>query len=171
MKTQPEKNLTEKELFVKMVIDAWETQNSRVDKLLAELSDEDFEKATAPDKNSGVYLLGHLTAVNDGLFEILGFGEKSQPQLEDVFLTNPEKSALEKPSAAQLRRHWSEINGKLREHFQKTTADEWFAGHNSVSDEDFAKEPHRNKLNVLLSRTIHQSYHLGQLNFLTKTVD
>src|SRR5687768_11799449 len=122
MMTQPEKNLTEKELFVKMVVDAWEAQNSRVDKLLAGLSDEDFEKATAPDKNSGVYLLGHLTAVNDGLLEILGFGEKSHPQLEEVFLKNPEKSALEKPSVSELRRLWSEINAKLREHFQKTTA-------------------------------------------------
>lgn len=168
MKTQLEKNTTEKELFVKMVIDAWETQNSRVDKLLEKFSDEQLQMETAPDKNSGVYLLGHLTAVNDGLLQILGFGEKSQPQLEDIFLTNPEKSDLEKPSIAELRQYWSDINAKLREHFQMTTADEWFARHTSVSDEDFAKEPHRNKLNVLISRTVHQSYHLGQLAFLAK---
>ena len=44
METQSDKNLTEKELFVKMVVDAWETQNSRVDKLLAELSDKQLGK-------------------------------------------------------------------------------------------------------------------------------
>lgn len=45
---------------------------------------------------------------------------------------------------------------------------DWFAKHTAVSDEDFAKEPHRNRLNVLLSRTIHQSNHLGQLSLLKK---
>jgi hypothetical protein len=45
-------------------------------------------------------------------------------------------------------------------------ASAWFAKHNAVSAEDFAKEPHRNKLNVLITRTIHQGYHLGQMNYL-----
>jgi len=42
MKGQEENNTSsrEKELFVKMAIDAWETQNSRVDKLLEDFSDE-----------------------------------------------------------------------------------------------------------------------------------
>jgi hypothetical protein len=171
MKTQLEKNKSEKELFVKMVIDAWETQNSKVDKLLEALSDEQLQAETAADKNSGVYLLGHLTAINDGLLQILGFGEKLRPQLEDIFIKNPENADLEKPSIAELKEYWNEINAKVREHLEKTTPDEWFARHSAVTDEDFAKEPHRNKLNVLLSRTIHQSYHLGQLNFLAKNND
>ncbi|MEP6902866.1 MAG: DinB family protein [Actinomycetota bacterium] len=170
MKAQEEKNvvLPEKELFVKMVVDAWETQNSRVDKLLEDLSDEQLQTETAPEKNTGVYLLGHLTAVNDALLPILGFGEKLYPQLENVFLKNPENSDLEKPSVADLKQYWNETNAKVREHIEQTTADEWFAKHTAVTDEDFAKEPHRNKLNVLLNRTIHQSNHLGQLNFLVK---
>jgi len=36
----------------------------------------------------------------------------------------------------------------------------------AVSDEDFSKEPHRNKLNVIINRTNHMSYHLGQLILL-----
>ena len=32
--------------------------------------------------------------------------------------------------------------------------------------EDFIKEPHRNKLNVLLTRTTHLAYHAGQLALL-----
>jgi hypothetical protein len=31
-----------------------------------------------------------------------------------------------------------------------------------VSDEDFEKEPHRNRFTVLLGRTAHLSYHVGQ---------
>lgn len=168
MKSQEEKSLisTEKEVVVKMIVDAWEAQNAKADKLLAELSDEQLQSKTAPNKNSGVYLFGHLIAVNDGLLQILGFGEKLQPQLEEIFLTNPDDSGFNKPSITELKQFWKEINAAIREHIQKTTAEEWFAKHTSVSAEDFAKEPHRNKLNVLISRTNHQSYHLGQLSLL-----
>lgn len=170
MKTQSEKNIIaapQKELFVKMVIDAWELQNSRIDKLLEDISDERLEAETAPGKNSGIYLFGHLIAVSDGLLSILGFGEKLQPELENVFLKNPDKSELKKPSMKELKQYWKEVNAELRNHFDKMSADDWFARHTAVSDEDFAREPHRNKLNVLISRTNHQSYHLGQLAFLT----
>jgi hypothetical protein len=168
MKAQESSGITEKEIFVKMAIDAWETQNSRVDKLLEVLTDEQLQTKTAKGKNSGVYLIGHLTAVSDRLLTILGLGERLYPQLEEVFLKNPENSGLEKPLIAELKKYWNDVNAKLREHFENLTADDWFEKHVAISAEDFAKEPHRNKLNVLLSRTNHQSYHLGQLNFLTK---
>jgi hypothetical protein len=157
---------TERELFVKMVLDAWETQNSRVDKLLEELSDEQLGAENAPGKNTGVYLIGHLTAVSDGLLPILGLGNRLYPQLEEVFLKNPEKSGLEKPSVAELKRYWREVTAKIKQHFSEMRPDEWLAKHVAISAEDFAKEPHRNKLNVLISRTTHQSYHLGQLVYL-----
>ncbi len=38
----------------------------------------------------------------------------------------------------------------------------------AVTAEDFAREPHRNKLNIVLNRTGHVSYHLGQLVLLKK---
>lgn len=156
----------ETELFVKMVIDAWGLQNARVDKLLGELTDEQLKAEIAPGKNSGIYVLGHLTAVNDGLQVIFGFGERLYPQLEDIFIKNPENADSEKPSAAELRQYWQEVNAGIRENFKELNADDWFSKHTAVSAEDFAKEPHRNKLNVLMNRTIHQSYHLGQLTFL-----
>ena len=168
MKTQREKDLdsSAKEIFVKIVIDAWETQNSRVDKLLEELTDRQLEAATAAGKNSGVYLLGHLTAVSDGLLPILGLSERLYPQLEEAFLKNPEKSGAEKPSIADLKKYWREVNTKIKKHFEAMSAEDWLGKHVAISSEDFAREPHRNKLNVLLSRTNHQSYHLGQLNYL-----
>lgn len=43
--------------------------------------------------------------------------------------------------------------------------------HSAVSEEDFAKEPHRNKLNLLLNRTNHLSYHHGQLVFLKEKLE
>jgi hypothetical protein len=73
---------------------------------------------------------------------------------------------LETPSVAELRKYWKEVNAKLSAAITTTTSNEWFAKHTAVSAEDFAKEPLRNKLNVLISRTNHQSYHLGQLIYL-----
>jgi hypothetical protein len=39
--------------------------------------------------------------------------------------------------------------------------------HTSVSAEDFAKEPHRNRYTILLTRTMHMALHFGQF-VLTK---
>lgn len=154
------------ELFVKMAVDAWDTQNSRLSKMLETLSDEQLAAETAPGRNSGTYLLGHSTAVNDALLPLLGFGERLYPELEDVFLKNPENSGLEKPSLAELKNYWDKVNSELAGHIAKMKPEDWFQRHNSVSEEDFAKEPHRNKLNILINRANHQSYHLGQIAYL-----
>ena len=166
MQTQLEKNTTG--IFVKMAIDAWKSQNERVDKFLAEISDDELKVEIAPGKNSGVYLVGHLAAVNDNLFEILGLGKSLYPNLLETFLKNSDSEEAKNFSIGNLKKYWSEINAKLSEKFGKLSADEWFEKHTSVSEEDFVKEPHRNRLNVLLSRTIHQSNHLGQLTLLNK---
>jgi hypothetical protein len=34
--------------------------------------------------------------------------------------------------------------------------------HSAVSEEDFLREPHRNRFTVLLGRTAHIAYHVGQ---------
>lgn len=153
-------------LFVKMALDAWNTQIDRTNKLINSLSDEELQKQVAPARNTGTYLLGHLTSVHDGILPLFGAGDRLYPQLVDPFIKSPDKSDLTKPSLKELRNYWNEVNGKLTEHFNQLTVDEWFEKHTAVSDEDFQKEPHRNKLNVLLNRTNHLANHLGQLIFL-----
>jgi hypothetical protein len=159
--------VNEKELFIKMVISYWQVVNNRTNDLFNKLNDEELSAETAPSRNSGVYLLGHLAAVHDAMFPILGFGEQQYPDLYEVFVKNPEKSGLEKPSVAFLRECWNKVTAELQQHIDATQPDEWFARHNSVSAEDFAKEPHRNKLNLVINRTNHLSTHLGQLIYLT----
>ena len=63
------------QLYTKIALSAWDTYINRADKLFATLSDEQLQTATAPGRNSGVYLLGHLTAVHDALFPLFGLGE------------------------------------------------------------------------------------------------
>jgi len=159
---------TEKQLFIKMVVSTWETQNTRVTKLLDTLTDEQLLADTAPGRNSGLYLIGHLTAANDGILPLLGWGDRLYPELENIFLKNPDKSGLTTPSLAEVKENWNTVNTKIMNHIQQMNADEWFTKHASVSTEDFAKEPHRNKLNILINRTNHISTHLGQLNYLMK---
>ena len=158
--------MTQQEIAIKMIVSAWHVQNAQVDKLIEKLTDEQWMSDTATGRNSGIYLLGHLTAVNDGLISILGLGEKKHPELESVFLFNKDKSGQTFPSIADLKKYWKEINATLTANMELMSANDWFAKHTKVSEEDFAKEPHRNKLNVLISRTNHQSYHVGQLMYL-----
>ena len=149
--------------MVKMVLDGWYSQIKRFDNILNSITDERLQKEIAPNKNRGIYVLGHLTAVHDGMLPILDFGDKLYPELNEPFLKLPDKSIIQIPSAKELRTFWSEVNGMLTRHCDSLQPDEWFQKHNSVSAEDFSKEPHRNKLNIMITRTNHLSHHTGQL--------
>jgi hypothetical protein len=153
-------------LFIKIAVSNWELQNTRLNGLLAKLTDEQIAGFTAPDRNSGTYLLGHLTAVSDGLFTFLELGDRLYPQYDEIFLKNSDTSGLEKPAIADLRAAWIKVNETLKQKFDAMQPQDWFAKHSAISAEDFANEPHRNKLNILVNRTIHQGYHLGQLVYL-----
>jgi DinB superfamily len=160
--------MSQQELMIKMALDAWNGQVNRTNKLFNELTDEQLQHEVSPGRNTGVYLLGHLAALHDAMLPLLGIDEKMYPQLENIFIKTPDKSGLEQPAIKDLRDSWNTANKKLDAYFSQLTADEWLQKHTAVSAEDFQKEPHRNKLNVLLSRTIHLASHLGQLVFLKK---
>jgi hypothetical protein len=159
--------MTQQEIFIKMVLDAWNSYIKRTDDLFNALSDKQLSTEVAPNRNRGTYLLGHLTAVHDRMLPILGFGNALYPELYEAFVEKPDKAVTDIPSIGELRLYWKEVNTKLAEHFNKLTPDEWFQKHNSVSEEDFKKEPHRNKLNLIINRTNHLVSHFGQLVFLS----
>ncbi len=153
------------DVVIDMVIGAWETQNKRVTKLLEKLSDEQLMAETAPGRNRGIYLIGHLAAVSDGMLPIMNWGERKYPQYEKLFVKLPDRAeAL--PSIAEVRAFWRATYETVAAHISKMKKEDWFTRHMLVSPEDFAKEPHRNKLNILVNRANHHSYHLGQLAYL-----
>ena len=158
--------MIQQEIFIKMVLDAWNTHIKRTDELFNSLSDDQLLNEIAPNRNRAVYLLGHLTAVHDRMLPVLGFGNQLYPHLYNVFVEKPDKAVTDIPAIADLRLYWKEVNARLAENFKELTPDEWFHRHNSVSEEDFIKEPHRNKLNLVVNRTNHLATHLGQLVFL-----
>jgi hypothetical protein len=165
------KNLTttQQEIFIKMVLDAWHSKVNQFDKLLSVLSDEQLMKEVSPGRNRGVYLLGHLTALADSVIPLLGYGEKIAPHLFKPFVQTADKDNGGIPAVNELREEWTKVKTGLAEKMTGISSNEWFQKHTSISEEDFAKEPHRNKLNVVLSRVSHIDYHLGQLTFL-KTI-
>ncbi|CAN5544257.1 hypothetical protein BH10ACI2_BH10ACI2_23540 [soil metagenome] len=162
------RKLDDRELAVRSQIEVWNGQNSRLSELLFELSDEQLHKEISPDRNTGVYVVGHLAAVTDGMLPLLGFGERRFPALQEAFLASPQSAEIERPTVAEVRRVWAELLGVLRENLAALTVDDWFNRHTAVSDEDFASEPNRNRINVLINRTNHLSYHLGQLTLLRR---
>jgi len=151
------------ELSVKTVLDLWNSRIKATDEVFNKLTDEQLMQEIAPGRNRGIYLLGHLTAVHDRLLPLLNLEEQIYPQLDEPFLAKPDKAVAEIPSAKELRGYWNNVNSKLSNHFNNLKTEDWFLKHNSVSAEDFAKEPHRNRLNVLAGRTVHLASHLGQL--------
>jgi len=151
------------ELFIKVVIASWKQVVSRVDQRFASLNDEQLQKQVAPDRNRLFYLLGHLTAVHDRMLPLLGIGERLYPALDEVYIANPDRSLADPLPAADLKKAWTEVNTALMSAVEKFSADDWSKKHTAVSDEDFAKEPTRNRLAVFLSRTNHVSFHAGQV--------
>lgn len=154
------------QLILKMVFDRWNASLASFDKLLNSLSDEQLQKEVAPNKNRGIYLLGHLIAVHDDMLKLLNMGEKLYPELHKPFLDSPDKAVAEIPSAQELRTSWSKQCEVLKQKFTSPKPEEWFERHTAVSAEDFVKEPHRNKLNIIITRTTHLNYHTGQLILL-----
>jgi hypothetical protein len=154
--------MTTEALLVDSALRSWKQNIDRADKFFTGLTEEQLLREVAPGKNRLIYLWGHLTAVNDLMIPLLGFGKRLHPQLDALFLSNPDRSQPNIPSGAELRSIWDEINNVLATEFARLSPAEWTQRHTSVSEEDFEKEPHRNRVAVLLSRTAHLSYHLGQ---------
>lgn len=160
--------MTQTETAVKMVLDRWNGSIANLNKILGTLTDEQLQTEVAPGKNRGVYLLGHLIAVHDDMLILLGMGEKLFPQLHEPFIKQADKVAASLPPVPDLRTMWAKQNEMLQEKFGKMTTEQWFEKHTAVSAEDFLKEPHRNKLNIIITRTSHLQYHSGQIVLLGK---
>ncbi|OAQ38085.1 hypothetical protein A5893_14875 [Pedobacter psychrophilus] len=154
------------ELIVKMVKDRWIASLKSCDHLLSILSDEDLLREIAPSKNRGIYLLGHLIAVHDDMIRLLDMGEKQYPSLYEPFLKLPDHPDTPMPSVSELRTFWSEQCNVLNQKFEGLKPEQWLEKHTAVSDEDFVKDPSRNKLNIIITRTSHLQYHIGQMVLL-----
>jgi hypothetical protein len=155
----------QQEILIQMVLDAWHAKTGELDQLLAGLSPGQLQKEASPGRNRGLYIVGHLTALADSILPLLG-EEKCAPHLFKPFVQTPDKENAVLPEATALQQDWTNVKTRLEDVFAGIAPDEWFRKHTAISDDDFAKEPHRNKLNVVLSRVGHMGHHIGQVTFL-----
>jgi len=148
--------------FVTLGLKVWKSQIDRADKLFGTLSSEEVLQEIAPGRNRLLYLWGHLTAIHDAMLPLLGLAERFHPEFDAAFVSNPDKSKVDIPSHEQVRRAWNVVNAELWKGFEKMSWSDWVQRHSAVSEEDFTKDASRNRFSILLSRTNHLSYHLGQ---------
>ena len=147
---------------VALALKAWKTEIDRADKLFGSLSSEQVLREIAPGRNRVLYLWGHLTAAHDAMLPLLGLRERLHPEFDVACISIPDKSRADIPSHEQVREAWNVVNAELWKGFEQMSWPEWIQRHSAVSEEDFAKDTSRNRFAVLLSRTNHPSYHLGQ---------
>ena len=105
--------VTNEELLNVIALNSWKLVISRFDQSLAALTDAQLQKQVAPGKNRLFYLVGHLTAVHDRLFPMLGIGERLHPELDEPYITNPDRALTDPVSTSDLKKAWSEVNSKL----------------------------------------------------------
>jgi DinB superfamily len=156
------------EALAASALNSWRSGVERADKVFSPLTQEQLQKEVAPGKNRLIYLWGHLTAVHDRMLPLLYVGERLHSEYDALFISKPDRAMPELPKAEEIKKSWDEVNGKLFAGFEGFSAAEWLQKHASVSDEDFAKDPSRNRFSVLLSRTAHIGFHLGQTALIPK---
>ena len=122
-----------------LAIRHWQNQNTELINILSKISNEQLEKEIVPDKNTGMYLLGHIIAVNEDMLSLFNLGERIYPELEKAFIHTPDKSGQEMPEPDALRAMWSNSTDRITQLFLNMDPEEWTKKHTAVSEEDFAR--------------------------------
>lgn len=141
----------------------WATYNTRMQKVLDTIDDQNFNSPITPGGNSPSWLLGHLVDTDDKLLELFGIQKRLFPELEKIYHHERGTNQAGHLSKAELTSKWKAISAELDKAFKSWNEKDWMGKHTAVSEEDFKKEPQRNKLNVMLSRVSHKASHLGQI--------
>ena len=145
----------------------WSTYNKRMEKVIETISTENFNAPIISGGNSPSWLLGHLVDTDDKLLELFGIRARLFPELSTIYHHERGSNQTGHLTREELVKRWSAITVELDRAFKSWSESDWLSRHTAVSETDFAKEPHRNKLNVMLSRVSHKASHLGQISMQT----
>ena len=154
--------MTPDQISIAAAISSWQQVITRVGALCLSLNEEQLSVEVAPGKNRILYLWGHLAAIHDAMFGVLRLGERLHPELDAIFITQPDRS-MPVPTSAEIAKCWEAIHMTLLSRFATLSPQEWLERNGNVPAEEFERNPTRNRLAVLLSRTNHASYHFGQI--------
>lgn len=155
--------------LVDSALRSWRSNMDRVGKFFGSLTGDDLELEVAPSRNRLVYVWGHLASFNDAILPLFGLGPRRYPDLDKMFVSQPDRTVAEILTSPELRNVWTKLDTLLWAEFQKLSPSEWLQRHQGVSVEDFVREPHRNRYASLLGRTAHLAYHYGQAILAKRT--
>lgn len=105
-------SMTPDQILIDTAISSWQQVVTRVGALCLSLNEEQLLVEVAPGKNRILYLWGHLTAVHDAMFSVLRTGERLHPELDAIFITQPDRSKP-LPKSAEIGRCWEAIHTAL----------------------------------------------------------
>jgi len=137
-------------------------------KMMDAISEENFNKPIVANGNSPSWLFGHLADTDDLLLGLFGVGERLYPGLAITYHHERGTNQSGHLKKQELNEKWKTIVAALDSVFKRMTESDWQGRHMAITEEDFKKEPQRNKLNVLLSRVTHKAWHLGQIAIQSK---
>lgn len=155
--------MTAEEQLIDGALRTWKSSIERFERAFSNLSDDQLEMRVAPGRNRLLYVLGHIVVVHDRMLELLDAGPRRHPELDAFFLLSPDEGGQAPVSGLKLNEMLLDVDAALSNAFSAWAPTDWLSKHTAVSAEDFAKEPQRNRFSVLLSRTVHVQFHLGQV--------
>jgi DinB superfamily len=113
--------MTPDQILIAGAISSWQQVVARVGGLCSGLSEEQLLVEVAPGKNRVVYLWGHLTAIHDAMFTALRLGERLHPELDGIFITQPDRS-MPLPTSEEIAKCWEAIHAGLLGTFTTLTS-------------------------------------------------
>src|ERR1700747_38682 len=116
--------MTPDEVLIAVAISSWEQVVTRVGSLCLSCTEEQLLVEVAPGKNRILYLWGHLTAVNDSMFSVLRLGGRLHPELDTVFIAQPDRS-VPLPASTEIAKYWEDVHTELLARFKTLSSKEW----------------------------------------------
>lgn len=153
-------------IITQLAIKQWEIVTNHATKLLSQMPDEVLDRQIAPNRNTGNYIMGHLIALHDAIPELLGNGQAVHPELNEFYFKQPDSIDKNPVAVQELRLLWNDTHERVTGLIKSLPEKLWLERHTAMTDEDFEANPLRNKLSILINRTNHFSYHVGQLRLL-----
>lgn len=155
-------------MTVAAFIEQWSIMARWISNTISRLSDEDLARTIAPNRNHGIWILGHLVQSEDELAVYLGKGDYLFPEYEALFgMGSPLLPIAQYPTAVLLRQQWAQAVARNQTALAAFADAEWNEPHTRIGndsplDNDFFKTKGR----CLAIWILHQTLHLGQLNVL-----
>ena len=145
--------------------------SGRIESVVAEISDEDFEKRPGASLNPPVWLLGHLAVSIDAVSKFAGEPYHLSEEWHSSFNAHstPFENETPYPSKAEILAAYSEVVDRSINLMDNMSADQLAAAHGL---EGLASTPVKSTEDmVTLLLTGHIGWHLGHLEWAAKLLN